>query len=134
MTVTVVPYQAHHVDSLFAMMREEGEEWSDYYQGSGVDAFIRALNESVTWVALDGDDVIGFIRCREDSGFGVFVYDLLVAKSHRGVRLGQTLIDHVCDKSLGQPVYVLSDADDYYIKLGAEPVGTIFRLDTRLEL
>ena len=113
MSVTVVPYQARHVDSLFAMMREEGEEWSDYYQGAGV---------------------VGFIRCREDSGFGVFVYDLLVAQRHRGASLGQALIDHVCGRSKGQPVYVLSDADDYYIKLGAEPVGTIFRLDTRLEL
>ena len=69
---------------LFDMLREEGEEWSDYYNQKGYDKYKKALVSSITYVVYDGSTLCGYARCREDDGFGVYVYDLLVRKSCRG--------------------------------------------------
>ena len=65
-------------------------------------------------------------RCREDEGFGLYVYDLLVRRSHRGRRLGRTLLEHVSAEFPDQPVYVMSDVDPYYEKLGYRREGSVF--------
>ncbi|MEA4971040.1 MAG: hypothetical protein VB051_11060 [Candidatus Pelethousia sp.] len=40
-------------------------------------------------MAYDGDVLCGYARCREDGGFGLYVYDPLVKKSYRGRQLGK---------------------------------------------
>ena len=69
---------------LFDMLKEEGDDWSDYHGEKGRDKYIKALKSSLTYVIYDDNILCGFVRCREDDGFGVYVYDLLVRKSYRG--------------------------------------------------
>jgi hypothetical protein len=45
---------------------------------------------------------------------GVYIFDLLVKKSYRGQQ--------------NQPVYVMSDVDPYYEKLGYRREGSIFEV------
>ncbi|NLN82444.1 MAG: GNAT family N-acetyltransferase [Clostridiales bacterium] len=113
---------------LFDMLREEGEEWSDYYNQKGYDKYKKALVSSITYVVYDGSTLCGYARCREDDGFGVYVYDLLVRKSCRGRQLGRMLMEQVCRDFAGQPIYVMSDVDPYYDKLGYRKEGSIFQV------
>lgn len=55
-----------------------------------------ALDHSVNYLLFSGDELCGYIRCRDDDGFGVYVYDLLVDKTHRGKEFGRLLMEQVC--------------------------------------
>ena len=121
-------YALEEEAALFAMLREEGEEWSEYHGPKGAAPYARALEASVTYVAYDGEVLCGYARCREDGGFGVYVYDLLVRKAHRGQGIGKMLMEQACQDFPDQPVYVMSDVDAYYEKLGYEREGSIFQV------
>ncbi|MDD8014460.1 MAG: GNAT family N-acetyltransferase [Acidobacteriota bacterium] len=86
----------------------------------------RALANSITYVACDGDVLCGYLRCREDDGSGVYVYDLLVRKTCRGRGIGRKLMEFVCASYPEEAVYVMSDVDEYYQKQGYRRVGSIF--------
>lgn len=113
---------------LFDMLIDEGEDWSDYHGPQGRGKYIKALESSITYIAYDDTIVCGFARCREDNGFGVYIYDLLVRKTYRGKQIGKILMDRVCKEFPNQPVYVMSDVDPYYEKLGYRREGTIFKV------
>ena len=66
----------------------------------------------------------GYARCREDDGFGVNIYDLLVRKTHRGKQIGKTLMERVFKDFPNQAIYVMSDVDPYYEKLGYRREGS----------
>ncbi len=69
------------------MLVDEGDEWSDYHGSAGRDNYIKALESSISYIVYDGTTVCGYVRCREDDDFGVYIYDLLVRKSYRGNQL-----------------------------------------------
>lgn len=113
---------------LFDMLIDEGDDWSDYYRLEGRNKYIKALESSQTYIAYDETIVCGYLRCREDDGFGVYIYDLLVRKTYRGKQIGKILMERVCKDFPNQPVYVMSDVDEYYEKLGYRREGSIFRV------
>lgn len=81
---------------LFDLLIDEGDDWSDYHGSVGRSKYIKALESSITYIAYDDNLVCGFVRCREDDGFGVYIYDLLVRKSYRGRQIGKGLMERVC--------------------------------------
>ena len=97
----------------------------------GRDKYIKALESSITYIACDETLICGYVRCREDDGFGVYVHDLLVRKNHRGRQIGKSLMERVCQDFPDQPVYVMSDIDQYYEKLGYRRVGSIFEVKAK---
>jgi len=113
---------------LFQLICNQGEDWSDYWCESGWARYKNPLTQSVTYVAYAGDALCGYIRCRDDDGFGVYIYDLLVDKAHRGHKVGALLAEAVCKAYPGKPVYVMSDVDIYYEKQGYEKIGSIFSI------
>jgi len=121
-------YSKADATKVFDMIADEGDDWSDYHGPAGCSKYIKALESSITYIAYDETLVCGYVRCREDDGFGVYVYDLLVRKSYRGRQIGKILMDRVCNDFLNQPIYVMSDVDPYYEKLGYRRVGSIFSL------
>ncbi|MDR1254872.1 MAG: GNAT family N-acetyltransferase [Puniceicoccales bacterium] len=78
------------------------------------------------FIAVDGENIIGYIRCRKDGAFDVFVYDLLVSKPYRGNGFGKRPIETVAEAYPKADVYMLSDVDDYYKKQEFERVSSIF--------
>lgn len=119
-------YSTTDEELLFNLLVDEGDDWSDYHGEAGRNKYIKALATSITYIACDDSLIYGYVRCREDNGFGIYVYDLLVRKSHRGKQIGKSLVQQVCQDFPDQPVYVMSDEDPYYEKAGYHRVGSIF--------
>ena len=122
MAFDISPYSEADEDNLFAMIKAEGPEWKDYHG----EKYRKALAHSTVFVAYDKDELVGFIRVKNDDGFGVYIYDLLVAPKSRGQNLGRVLIEKVCTEFPGNAVYVMSDVDEYYSKQGYKRIGSIF--------
>ena len=76
---------------MFDMLKEEGDDWSDYHGEKGRDKYIKALKSSLTYVIYDDNILCGFVRCREDDGFGIYVYDLLEKNPIMGDSLVKSL-------------------------------------------
>ena len=116
---------------LFDLLIDEGDDWIDYHGPIGRSKYIKALESSITYIAYDENIVCGYARCREDDGFGVYIYDLLVRKTHRGKQFGKTLMERVFKDFPNQPIYVMSDVDPYYEKLGYRREGSIFEVKAK---
>jgi GNAT superfamily N-acetyltransferase len=113
---------------LFDLLIDEGDDWIDYHGPVGLSKYIKALESLITYIACDENLVCGYARCREDDGFGVYIYDLLVRKTHRGKQIGKALMERVLKDFLNQAIYVMSDVDPYYEKLGYRREGSIFEV------
>lgn len=124
--VAIRRYDPADEQAFFAMLEAEGEDWRDYSGPAGRASYARAMRSSVAYVLLVDGELCGYARCREDDGFGVYVYDLLVRAPHRGRHLGRALMERVCADFAGQTVYVMSDVDPYYEKLGYHREGSVF--------
>ncbi len=112
-------------DALFNLMQDEGEEWT-YCQGSNRQKYAMAMNHSIAYVLMDGDKLCGYVRCKDDDGFGIYILDLLVDRKYRGNGYGRQLMKTICDLYPEDIVYVTSDVDVYYEKLGCVKEGTVF--------
>jgi len=116
-------------NDLFNLIKSEGEDWGDYMSEIGRLNYAQALSSSIVYVIYESNELIAYIRCKEDNGFGIYVYDLLVRSDKRGNKFGQYLIEHVKNEYSGQVVYIMSDEDDYYIKCGYRRIGSIFEVE-----
>ena len=120
------PYEPTDEPAFFAMLEAEGDDWREYFGPAGRASYARAMRTSVAYVLVVDGELCGYARCREDDGFGVYVHDLLVVRPHRGRSLGRALMERVCADVADQTVYVMSDVDPYYEKLGYRREGSIF--------
>jgi len=111
---------------LFDIIKAEGEEWKSYWDKDNIEKYKNALHNSITYIATENNNICGYVRCREDDGYGVYVYDLLVSRHHRGKSIGRLLMKQVCKDYPDQVCYVMSDVDEYYIKQGYKKEGSIF--------
>jgi ribosomal protein S18 acetylase RimI-like enzyme len=125
--ITVRAYLNTDEAKLFGLMRDEGHEWQEYW-GGGADRYKQAIAASFVFVACDEDKIVGYVRAKDDNGFGVYIYDLLVAKPYRGRSIGRKLMERVKLGFPGNIVYVMSDVDGYYQKQGYERHGSIFEV------
>lgn len=124
--VTIRRYEAADEPAFFAMLEAAGDDWREYVGPQGRESYARAMRTSVAYLLSVEGALCGYARCREDDGFGVYVYDLLVLAPQRGRGLGRRLMERVCADAAGQTVYVMSDVDPYYEKLGYDRAGSIF--------
>lgn len=111
-------------NDLISIIRAEGEEWKEYLAPS----YKIALEKSITYVALVDGTVSGYSRSMNDSDIFIWLIDLLVRKEQRGQDIGKKLMECVVDQFPKLDVYVLSDVDPYYEKLGYKNEGTVFQV------
>lgn len=126
--MTIKKYSSEDEFNLITLIKSEGEDWSDYTSELGRNNYIRAIETSIVYVIYESNEIIAFIRCKEDNGFGIYVYDLLVRQDKRGNKLGQLLIEKVKNDYPEQSIYIMSDVDEYYIKCGYKKIGSIFEV------
>ncbi|MDL2225655.1 GNAT family N-acetyltransferase [Eubacteriales bacterium OttesenSCG-928-M02] len=125
-SITIRHYKAADATQLFSLLEREGEEWGEYWQDSGWQKYQKALEHSIVYVLVEGETLCGYVRLRDDDGYGVYIYDLLVDKAYRGKEYGRLLMERACVDFPHSPVYVLGDVYPYYEKLGYEAEGTIY--------
>jgi GNAT superfamily N-acetyltransferase len=114
--------------AVMALITQEGEEWACYYDDDHQETYKKNLEKSIVYLAIDHDHVIGYARALEDFGFYIYVCDLLVSKSYRGQGLGKKLMESIALDYPNLTVYVMSDEDTYYEKLGYQKEGHIFEV------
>lgn len=110
--------------SLMKLVQSEGEEWKEYLNPG----YRKALDNSITFVALIEDELCGYSRSLSDSGLFIWVVDLLVEKSRRGLSIGKKLMECILTDFPDIDVFVMSDVDTYYEKLGYKKEGSIFEV------
>ena len=112
-------------EALRLLIQSEGEEWEDYLNPQ----YKVALENSITSVALVDGELCGYIRSIDDSGVFIWVIDLLVHTSQRGKSIGKQLMESLFDTYPDAEVYVLSDVDPYYEKLGYKREGSVYKVN-----
>lgn len=115
-------------EKLMKIIEAEGKEWNCYTNASVSEKYRLDLNNSITYVAYDGDSLYGFSRSIEDNGFYVYVYDLLVKPAARKRNIGRKLMECIYTDYPNHIVYVLSDVDEYYKKQGYKREGSIYEV------
>ena len=122
MGIKIKRYEKADEAALFDLIRSEGEEWGDYSRDEkAVAKYANALNNCIVYVGYDGDTLCGFIRARDDYGYGIYIFDLLVHQKYRGHSYGKRLIEQIC-KDYSGTIYVMSDVDEYYAKQGYKKI------------
>ncbi|HCM16136.1 MAG TPA: GNAT family N-acetyltransferase [Candidatus Cloacimonas sp.] len=125
----ILSYDSKRDESgLMQLLQEEGEDWSCYFAPHRWGNYCRALAESIVYVAYESEKLCGFCRALKDGEFYIYVCELLVGREHRGNSLGQMLLKRIETDFSDHDVYVMSDADGYYEKIGYKKEGTIYRV------
>ncbi len=106
------------------LIQSEGEEWNDCLTPN----YRKALDQSITYVALVGPELCGYSRSIKDADLFIIIMDLLVHKDHRGNAIGKKLMECITIEFPQTEVYVLSDVDPYYTRLGYQKEGSIFKV------
>jgi GNAT superfamily N-acetyltransferase len=112
-------------DGLMEIIKSEGEEWKRYFDPN----YQVVLERSITYVAYIDMKICGYSRSINDFGLYVWVIDLLVDKKYRGNTIGKQLMECIINDFPNQDVFVMSDIDEYYVKLGYKKVGSIFKVE-----
>lgn len=110
---------------LLKIIKSEGEEWKDYFDSK----YHQVLKQSITYVAYVDNELCGYSRSINDCGLYIWIIDLLVEKNHRGNSIGKKLMECLLNDYPDQDVFVLSDVDEYYKKLGYRKEGSIFKIE-----
>jgi len=113
---------------LFDLIENAGDEWKAYWQGAGKEKYRNAIVDSIVYVVYVGETLCGYARCRQDEPTGIYVIDLLVNPKFRGNEYGRLLMEKVVEDFPDTTVYVNSDVNPYYEKLGYKAIGTIFKV------
>ena len=121
-------YASTDQSALMALLKEEGKEWECYYAPDFEAKYMLALETSVTYVACEGPVLCGYSRSLNDGGFYIYVCDLLVSKAFRRRGIGRQLMECLYKEFPDQTVYVMSDVDGYYEKLGYRKEGSVFEV------
>lgn len=119
-------YEREHEIELLAILGCD-PDWSSFLTEDIVGAFREALLEGETYLCEQQGIICGYIRAVVD-GLGIYVSELYVAPAYRGSGYGVALLDKVRHAHPGKDVYVLSDEDSYYEKIGYRRVGSIYKL------
>jgi GNAT superfamily N-acetyltransferase len=118
-------------ENLITLLEDEGEEWACYWKEDVVDKYRTALANSITYVAYEDDILCGYSRSLDDCGFYIYVCDLLVRRDRRGNGIGRELMECIYKDYPDQIVFVMSDVDEYYKKLGYRREGSVYQVTNR---
>lgn len=123
---SILKYQKKHEDELIFLLGQE-PDWGSFLSHDAIDKFREALRESETFLCEFEGNICGYIRALVDN-FGIYISELYVSPQYRGKGVGAELLERIKQEYPKQDVYVLSDEDAYYEKLGYQRVGSVFKL------
>ena len=113
----IVEYASRHESGLLTLLSAE-PDWYEFTRASAVEHFKSALAQSETLVCEIEGEVCAYLRAINDA-FGVYVSELYVAPEFRNQGHARALLCALKERFAGNRVYVLSDEDPYYERLGS---------------
>lgn len=122
----IFKYDKIYESELIALLKKE-PDWDSFTDAGAIEVFKSALLSSQTYICKSQSEVCGYLRALVD-GFGIYVSELYVAPAFRNNGYGKELLKALKQDHPDQAVYVLSDEDRYYEKLGLKHVGSVFQL------
>lgn len=122
----ILKYQKKHEIELISLLARE-PDWGSFLSDEAIGTFRTVLLDSETFLYEHQGNICGYLRALVD-GFGIYVSELYIAPEYRGKGFGSELLAKVKQEHPNQDVYVLSDEDVYYEKLGYQRVGSVFKL------
>ncbi|MFY0689937.1 MAG: GNAT family N-acetyltransferase [Cyclobacteriaceae bacterium] len=125
MEVLIEKYKEADYEQLMQLIRSEGEEWESYLNPR----YKLNLEQSITYVARVQKELCGYSRAMLDQGYFIWVIDLLVDRNYRGNGIGKKLLDCIKHDHPDLEIYVMSDVDPYYEKMGYQKEGSIFKIE-----
>ncbi len=114
-------YQKADYQSIYDLLEEAA--WQSFIDTHQT-AYKESLNASLTYVAIENDKVIGFIRAISDGLYLTFIGEIIVAKEYRRNKIGTRLIHFLKQKHPTIKYELISDEDMFYHKNGFKTVGT----------
>ncbi|MBN2704524.1 MAG: GNAT family N-acetyltransferase [Pontiellaceae bacterium] len=124
--INIFRYDQTHESGLIALMKAE-PDWNSFTGDDKIEVFRRALLDGETYVCESQGRICGYLRAMVD-GLGIYVSELYVAPVCRNNGYGKALLERIKQQHPDRDVYVLSDEDRYYEKLGCKRVGSVFKL------
>jgi ribosomal protein S18 acetylase RimI-like enzyme len=125
--MAILRYQPEHEAALISSI-ENDPDWRAFVSQGTVDKYKKSLRESITYVCYEEGAFVGYLRALHDDGFAVYISELFVVPEWRNRTIGRMLLTKVRAGFSGLRVYVLSDEDAYYEKLGYGKVGSVFEV------
>lgn len=127
MVFEIIRYEAKYEDELMELIRAEGKDWEVYWGETGSPKYRKALDSSITYLALADGRLCGYSRSLADALY-IYVCDLLVNGKYRGNGLGEKLMRCIQTDYPELPVYIMSGNDGYYNKISCQREGSIYLL------
>lgn len=122
----ILKYEKQHELELILLLKDE-PDWNSFTSDQTIEKFKAVLLTSETFIYEYNNKVCGYIRALVDE-FGIYISEIYVAPSYRNHGYGKELLKRLKEEHLDQEIYVLSDEDLYYQKLGLKRIGSIFKL------
>lgn len=106
----------------------EDPDWEMFTSENAIELYKKSLKNSITYVCYNNDEFCGYVRALLDDGFSVYISELYVIPKWRNHKIGQSLLERVCNEFSSLIVYALSDEDAYYEQKGYKKIGSVFKL------
>lgn len=126
--IKIIAYDDQYEEQLFRLIKDEGKDWADYWSIDKKPLYLENIKNSITFILVNHDYVIGYIRAIEDLHYCIYICDLLVDQKYRSNGYGKMLIAYIKKQYEHLEVYVMSDVDLYYDKLKYKKIGSIFKI------
>jgi GNAT superfamily N-acetyltransferase len=123
----ILRYTHEHEDAVISAISKD-PDWAMFTNEKAIDNYKKRLLESISYVCHENGAFGGYVRALLDDGFAIYISELFVAPDWRNRKVGRTLIARVKTDFRHLTVYVLSDEDAYYDKLGYDKVGSVFEI------
>jgi predicted N-acetyltransferase YhbS len=114
----VRPFEREHLGGVIALVDAEG--WDTYSEDP--ERTYRALSApgSTTLVALEDGRVAGLVQLQSDGEIQAHLSALLVGEDWRGRGIARRLLHDGLERAGGMRMDILTSADAFYRRLGAE--------------
>lgn len=111
---------------MMALFQSE-ENWNWFLSEQRRGKHKKSLKESIVYAAYLKTELIGYLRAIEDMESLIYVCELLVNKEYRGRNTGKQLLERLPQDYPEHLIFIMSDEDSYYKKLGYPVEGSIFK-------
>jgi ribosomal protein S18 acetylase RimI-like enzyme len=111
-------FERDHLDGALALFTAEG--WDTYYEDPERTVRVLTAPGSTTLVAVEDGEVAGLVQLQSDGEIQAHLSALVVGEAWRGRGLARRLLRESLARAGGMRIDILSLAESFYERLGAD--------------